>query len=87
MHNLPSAVFRSKDHRNPQSVWGDVLSPANLGLGPLYLHNVGKLRSYMLGYDLKAGGIAISARRCGTLHGLGNLPPSMSEPATGVSQG
>jgi hypothetical protein len=29
-HNLPGAVFRSKDHRDPQSVWGDILPSANL---------------------------------------------------------
>ena len=23
MHNLPRALFRSKDHRSPQSEWGD----------------------------------------------------------------
>ncbi len=40
----------------------------------------------MLRYDLEAGGIAISARRCGMLHGLGNLLPSMRESATGFSE-
>ena len=32
MHNLPDTVFRSRDHRNPQSVWGDFLPITNLGL-------------------------------------------------------
>ena len=41
MHNLPLTVFRSKDHRSPHSVRGDVLPGADLGLCPLYLHNVG----------------------------------------------
>jgi hypothetical protein len=32
MHNLPDTVFRSKDHRNPQSEWGDLLPSVNLSL-------------------------------------------------------
>ena len=32
MHNLPVTVFRSRDHRNPQSVWDDFLPITNLGL-------------------------------------------------------
>ncbi len=61
MHYLPGALFRSKDHRNPQSERGDVLPPANLGLRTLYLHNVGKLRSHILRYDLGADELAITA--------------------------
>jgi len=38
MHYLPDTVFGSKDHRNPHSVWGDILPSANFGLEPLYLH-------------------------------------------------
>src|SRR5215204_2322283 len=42
MHNLPLTIFfRSKDHRSPHSYPGDVLPCADLGLGPLYLYNVG----------------------------------------------
>ncbi len=41
MHNLPGAVFRSKDARRPQSQWGDILPSAKLGLDPLYLHKGG----------------------------------------------
>jgi hypothetical protein len=67
MHNLPGAIFRSKDHRSPQSEWGDVLSFANLGLCPLDLYNVGKLRSYVPLYDLEANHLAISELRYGTL--------------------
>jgi len=87
MHNLPDTVFRSTDARNPQSEWDDLLPSANLGLVPLYLHNVGKLRSYVLRYDLEASGITISVMLCGTLHGLSNLLPSMRDSAKGVSEG
>jgi len=87
MHNLPHTVFRSKDHRNPQSGWGDILSSANLDLGPLYPHNVGKLMSYVLLYDLEAIHLAISELRCGTLNSESNLLPSVRGRAQGVSEG
>jgi hypothetical protein len=32
MHYLPLTLFRSKDHRNPQSGWGEVLPSAKLDL-------------------------------------------------------
>ncbi len=44
MHNLPGAIFRSKDHRNPQSDWANILASAGLGLFPRQLHNISKLR-------------------------------------------
>jgi hypothetical protein len=87
MHYLPGILFRSKDHRDPQIVWGDILPSAKLALEPLYLHNVGKLRSYTLRYDLEASGLAIPTRRCGALHCLGNLLPSVRDDATGVGEG
>jgi hypothetical protein len=60
VHNLPSAIFRSKDHRNPQINWGHILPSANPGLCPLYPHDIGKLRSQVLRYVLKASDLAIS---------------------------
>ena len=87
MHNLPSTTFRSKDHRSPQSEWGDFLPLANLGLKALYLYNVGKLSRYVLRYDLEASGYPISASRCRTLHGLSNLLPPTHGRALGVSEG
>jgi hypothetical protein len=58
-----------------------------IALEPLNLHNVGKLGRHALFYDLEAGGLAIPARRCGTLHCLGNLLPSLRDNATGVGEG
>jgi hypothetical protein len=94
MHYLPGATFRPKDHRNPQSKGGEIRPSSNLGLGPLYLLNVGKLRCHMLLYDLDASDLAISLSRGGMLLGLGNLLPSMrhranpgSGRATRVSKG
>jgi hypothetical protein len=59
MHYLPGAIFfGSKDHRNPQSEWSDILPSANLGLRPLDLHNVGKLGSYALPYVLNTNDLA-----------------------------
>jgi hypothetical protein len=54
VHDLPGAVFGSKDHRSPQIEWRDILPSANLGLGPLQRHDVGKLRSHLLRHDLGA---------------------------------
>jgi transposase len=67
MHNLPPAVFRSKDHRNSQSERRYIFTSADLSLRPLYLNYVGKLSSYMLRYDLDANELAISDLRCGML--------------------
>ncbi len=77
MHYLPLTVFRSKDHRSPQSEWSDVLPSADLGLCPLYLHNVSKLRSHILTHGLEADNLAISETRCSTLQGRNNLLPSL----------
>src|SRR5688572_15752933 len=87
MHYLPLTVFRPKDHRNPQSDWGDILTSGNLGPRPLYPHDVGKLRSYVLLYDLVANDLAISELRCGMLPSRSNLLPSMCGWAQGVSEG
>ena len=81
MHDLPGALFRAKDHRNPQSGWGEVLHCANLDLASLYPHGIGKLRSHTLHYGVEASGLAISEIRCGTLYGLSNLlPPTRGGP-------
>jgi AcrR family transcriptional regulator len=56
-------VFGSKDHRRPQSARGDVLPSANLGLDPLYLHNVRQLSCHILRHDLGANELAIAAQR------------------------
>jgi hypothetical protein len=55
MHDLPGAIFRSKDHRNPQCDWDDIITSANLGLGPLHPNDVGKLGSCVLLYALGIG--------------------------------
>jgi hypothetical protein len=54
MHDLPDTAFGSKDHRDPQIVWGGIFVSAESALEPLYLHNVGKLGGYALLYDLEA---------------------------------
>src|SRR5215218_9630574 len=81
MHYLPGAILGSEDHRGPQSQRGDLLPSADLGLRPLDQHNVGKLGSHMLFYDLNASGLAISDLRRGMLLGLNNLLPSMRDGA------
>jgi hypothetical protein len=86
MHYLPGALLRSKDHRNPQSKWGDILPSANLGLYPLYLHNVGKLSSDVLRYGLEAGDLTITYLRCGTVRDLSNLIPPTYGRAKGVGE-
>jgi hypothetical protein len=52
MHYLPLAPFGPKDHRDPESPWGHLLTCAYLGLAPLYLYDVGKLRGCVLLYEL-----------------------------------
>ncbi len=87
MQNLPGALFRSKDHRNPQSEWDDILSSAKSAPVPLYPHNVGKLRSYILRYGLEAIDFAISNLRCGTLRSRSDLLPPTRGRGNGVSEG
>src|SRR5215210_478163 len=41
MHDLPSAVFGSKGHGDPQIAWGDLLCSAHLRVGPLYPQDAG----------------------------------------------
>ena len=85
VHDLPGPVFRSKDHRSPQSVWGDILPSTNLGLCPLYLYNIGKLRSHLLRYDLYGNHLTIPAERCGMPQDLSNLLPSTPGRPVGAS--
>jgi hypothetical protein len=87
MHYLPPTVFGSKDHRNPQSDWDDIFPSANLGLGPLHSHEVGKLRSYVFRYGLEASDLAISEIRGVTLQPLSDLLPSTPDWEVGVSEG
>src|SRR3712207_2171282 len=87
MHYLPLTVFGSKNHRNPQSDWGDILTSTNLGPGPLYPHDIGKLRSYVLLYGLDTNHLAIFELRCGTLPSRSNLVPSMRGRFKVVSEG
>jgi hypothetical protein len=86
MHYLLGALLRSKDHRDPQIEWGDILASAYLGLAPLYPHNVGKLRGHILLYDLEASDLATADLRCDPLHSLSDLLPSMRERTKWVKQ-
>jgi hypothetical protein len=86
VHNLPGAIFRPKDRRNPQSEWDAILPSTHLGLYPLYPHKVRTLRSYVLRYVLKGNDLAISKLRCRTLQPLSNLLPSTHGRAEGVSE-
>src|SRR5918993_3976215 len=46
VHDLPGALFGSKDHRDPKSERRYIFTSADLSLRPFYLHHVGKLGSY-----------------------------------------
>ncbi len=85
MHDLPSVVFRPKDARSPQNHGSDLLSPSNLGVEPLYLHDVREVRSYVRRHVLKVGDLAISVQGCSTLHRRSNLLPPTGDRAKGVS--
>ena len=50
--------------------------PPSLASAQLYLHNVGKRRSYLLRYDLGLNDLAISGLRGGILQSRTNLLPS-----------
>src|SRR5918993_14565 len=76
MHDLPGAVFGSEDACDAQWHGGNILPSANPGLVALHLHDVGKLRGYVLRYILEAYDLAISVTRGGTLHSLSSLIPS-----------
>ena len=41
MHYLPLTPFKSKDHRDSQGAWSDILTSVDLDLIPLYQQNVG----------------------------------------------
>ena len=56
-------------------------------LRPLYLHHVGKLRSYVLLYDFGANELAVSDLRCSMLRSLSDMLPSMRWRAIGVIEG
>jgi hypothetical protein len=86
MHNLPDTVLRSKDYRSPQSDGGHIFPSTNLGLGSLYQHNVDKLRSCVLRYNLKGNHLAIRELRCGTLGRGSNLLLSTSGRAKGIKE-
>src|SRR5829696_7177618 len=84
VYDLPLAVFFwPEDHRDPKGERGDLLACSELGLWPLYPHNVGKLGRYVLRYGLKASHLAISDLRCSMLRSRGNLIP----PAHGRAEG
>src|SRR5215203_507999 len=83
MDNLPGAVFGSEDACDAQCHGGNILPSANLGLVALHLHDVGKLRGYVLRYCLQASDLVISVTRGGTLHSLS----SSFHPRTGGSNG
>jgi len=81
MHDLPDALFGSKDRRSPKSKGRDLLPCADLGLCSLDVHNAGKLSTHILLYHLDAKELAICELRCGMLLSLRNLLPSMRDGA------
>src|SRR5215207_7876927 len=88
VYDLPLAVFFwPEDHRDPKGERGDLLACSELGLWPLYPHNVGKLGRYVLRYGLKASHLAISDLRCSMLRSRGNLIPPAHGRAEGVGEG
>jgi hypothetical protein len=86
MHNLLNTVFTPKDARNAQGNRSELLTSANFGLVPLYLYDVGKLRSYVLRYGLNANDLAIFVVSGGTLNGRSSLLPSTHGRAKGISE-
>ena len=86
MDDLPGVVFGSEDARNPKGNWSELLPSADLGLEPLDLHEVRKLRSFVLGYLLEARELAVTVIGCGPLQSLLNRGPSTRHRAKWVSE-
>ena len=86
MHYLPRTVFGAEDHRNPQIAWRNVITSTNLCIGPLYPTNEGKLRGYVLRYNLEVIDFAVSIIGCAALLGLSNLLPTTHGRSKGVSE-
>jgi hypothetical protein len=86
MDDLPGVVFGSEDARNPKGNWSELLPSADLGLEALDLHEVRKLRSFILGYLLEARELTVSVIGCGPLQSLLNRGPSTRDRAKGVSE-
>src|SRR5215213_8959337 len=76
VHDLPSAIFGPEDARDAQSYGANILTPANLGLVALHLHDAGKLGGNELRHVLEAYDLAIPVTRGGVPHGPSGLIPS-----------
>jgi hypothetical protein len=66
---------------------GNVFPCSKLRLWMFYMHNVGELRGYMLGYDLDANESTLSGPRCSIVDDLFNLIPPTHGRAIGVGEG
>lgn len=86
MDDLPGVVFRSEDARNPQGNWSELLPSADLGLEPLYLDEVRKLRCFVPGDPLEARELAVCVVGCGTLQSVLNRGPSTCDRPKWVSE-
>jgi hypothetical protein len=87
MHELPGAVFRTKDARDAQGNGSDLLAPANLRLEPLDFQDVRELRGYALREVLELDGSAVAVVRCGSPSGLLDLTPTTGGRTKGVRDG
>src|SRR5215208_1823825 len=76
MHDLPGSLFESEDACDAQCHGGNILPSANPGPVALHLHDVAKLRGYVLRYILEAYDLATPVTRGGTLQSLSSLIPS-----------
>jgi len=87
MHELPRAVFRTKDTRHPQGNRSDLLAPADLRLKPLDLEDVREVRGYAFREGLELDGSAVAVVRCGSPSGLLNLTAAAGWRAKGIREG
>ena len=87
MHDFPGVVFRSEDAGNTKGDRNDLLPSADLGVEALYLHEVGKLRSFVLRHLLEASELAISVAGRGTLQPRLNRGPPARDGTKGVGEG
>ena len=87
MHDLPRAVFSSKDTRRPQRDGRKRFPSGNLRPEPLDFDNVRQFWSGVLRDVLEARDLPIGVLRRRTVHDSGHVRPPTAHRAKGVAEG
>lgn len=87
MHELPGAVFGTKDARDAQRDRSDLVASGDLGLEPFDLEDVAEFGSYAFREVLELDGPAIAVVCCRSSSGMFNLGPTAGQAARRDSRG